>query len=285
MSYPNTQVGQEVQLNGLGNSIAGSGQGTTVQLGALNNSNPTYRDPLNPCQSYYQTNYMGSFRNRNLVYLSGVIGGPAVSLTGQYFSVFSGASVLSTTYMQGAGYAQGYINGGYYYGTGGDGGAGGSAGQGGFPGGTGRAGFEFQGGAYGVLHVQGASVYGGGGGGGGGGSFYGHVDSEAGQTYIGLGGGGGGAGRGGGGAFGNGGPGGYGDYASGQGGGAGPGGTGGSYYYYFSAGAGGQGGYSDPGQPGASGGTYGGGGGGGQGSGVSGFPGNDYVQWENSPHN
>ena len=285
MSVRNTQVGQEVQLNSVGNSINGNGQGTTVQLGALNNSSPAYRDPRNPCQGYQQTNYMGSFRDRNLIYLSGVIGGPTIGLTGQYFSLFSsGAGVVSTTYMQGAGGAQGYIIGGsYFFGTGGDGGAGGSVGQGGFPGGTGRAGIEFQGGAYGVLQVQSAPVYGGGGGGGGGGSSYSLVDYPY-QTTIGLGGGGGGGGRGGGGAFGSGGPGGYGDYASGQAGGAGPGGGGGSYSYYFSAGGGGQGGYSTAGQPGA-GGTYGGGGGGGQGTGVSGFPGNDYIQWVNSPHN
>ena len=292
MSVRNTQVGQEVQLNGLGNSIAGSGQGTTVQLGALSNSNPSYKDPTNPCQYYQQTNYMGSYRNRNLVYLNGYMYGPTIGLTGQYFSVFCpGAYTISPTYIQGAGSAQGYIIGhSSFYGSGGYGGPGGGGlgdyyspnVQPGSPGGSGSPAIDFQGGAYGILHVEYVdAVYGGGGGGGGGGGLGLYLQ----DTWTGYGGGGGGGGYmgGPGGGGGGGQNGGYG----GQPGNTGTRGAGAAYSGGYQAGPGGYGGGNsasgDPGVPG----NYGasGGSGGAAGAGITGFPGYDYIQWVATPHN
>ena len=182
MSYRNTQVGQEIQLNGLGNSLAANPQGTTVQLGALNNSASFYKDVNNPCQSYQQTNYMGSFRDRNLIYITGSGQGlQGVQITAPYFSLFGGPVALfgtSAFQVHGGGdgdYKTGTIRcDGNFYGSGGAGGAGSSSygpygvNDPGQPGRGGRAGIEFQGGLITTIRVQAGTFFGGGGGGGGG---------------------------------------------------------------------------------------------------------------------
>jgi len=280
MSYRNTQIGQEVQLNSHGNSLAGSAQGTTVQLGALNNSLSYYKDVTNPCQSYEQINYMGSFRDRNLIYLTsqgaGIYG---IQLSGQYFSMFGAVNLYGTTYVQ-CGGGQGCISvDGNFYGSGGTGGNGGTAQtyngvyNSGDPGGQGGPALEFQDSRVQILRVKSGNFYGGGGGGGGGGA--GRYDNRDPDTHYGLGGGGGGGGAinapggaGGGGDFGNGVP--------GQGAGStyGIGGGGAHFSVRSHGGGGGSGGNAEqPGQGGAVGtdGGGAGGSGGAAGPGISGF--------------
>jgi hypothetical protein len=215
----------------------------------------------NPCQSYQQTNYMGSFRNRNLIYITGSGAGPTLQITGQYFSLFSdGTSLNGTTAIQGGSYfTTGTIRcqGGLFLGSGGAGGAGSTVqvlygvhdpAQ---PGGGGRAGLEFQGEYLSSIRVQAGTFYGGGGGGGGGaGGIYAHDDPYYRIGYAG-GGGGGGANSGPGGAGGGG----DGDHRGypGQnaGYGAGAGGQGAPFGYYQAGGQGGSGGqYGQPGQSG-----------------------------------
>ena len=260
MSYRNTQVGGgAIQLNGLGNSLAANPQGTTVQLGALNNNASFYKDASNPCNSPGEKNRMSSFRYKSLIYLTGSgsgIQGIQVG-SGYYFSVFGGVNLYGTTSFEGGGnLSQGVVrNDGSFFGSGGAGGAGG-LGQvyydtynPGNPGGGGRGGLEFNN-ITDAIRVQNGYFYGGGGGGGGGAaSSYDQNDPD---YHRGYGGGGGGGGT----AYGGGGGGGYGDDSSGQ-----PGQNANAYYtaggglggnpYYGGGGGGGRGGYyNDPGQPG-----------------------------------
>jgi hypothetical protein len=66
----NTQIGSSFQFNVHGNSLAGTAQGTTVQLGSLNNSSTFYRDPDNPSAQNIATNKASYFINKQLLYVS-----------------------------------------------------------------------------------------------------------------------------------------------------------------------------------------------------------------------
>ena len=161
-SVRNTQVGTTVQLNTMGNSMKGSAQETTVQLGALNNTSTFYRDPANPCNGQaVKKNNMSSFRNRQLVYISAGGNGATIGLNTNGFSMYNPNTVNGTTTITGTtAPTQGYIvNSGNFRGLGGAGGAGGyasSSGTNGQPGSAGGPAISFQ--AVGQITTQGGII-------------------------------------------------------------------------------------------------------------------------------
>jgi hypothetical protein len=254
-----TYVGSTFQLNTHGNSLKGTAQGTSVQLGSLNNTSTFYRDPTNPCQTSSQTNKASSFINKQLVYITTGAVGVSTPATlglsnGNPYRIWADTSTsfYSVLTVQNASSASGnVVIDGYFLGKGGNGGNSqpASAGQ---PGGNGSSAIIYSPTGTTQVTVAGSGlIFGGaGGGGGGGGAIW------AGAGYNGTGGGGGGGNA-------------YGQGGHAQGGGGQPGqpnstltggsgGTGfhaGPGYYYGLQGGGGTGGNggsypSLPGQPG-----------------------------------
>jgi len=171
-----TNSGQAVQLGNL-NGLKQAGYYTRNQLGQLNNSLGTYRDPGNPCQSYGQRNALSNFRNKSLMYIGsgGAFNGFQIYASQPYLSMYNpGYSVQGSMNFQSYPNISGYIiSAGYsvYYGGGGPGSPGDAQYSPVTPGGAGGPCIYFTNGIQHISALTAPTSYfspGGGGGGGGG---------------------------------------------------------------------------------------------------------------------